>query len=965
MKKIVNTCFTLIALLITLRCFPQAPGYKNFRLEKDNKLIQLNSIFKDKQGYLFAGTDDGLYKFDGDKYMKIHFENNDQPDTVTAIFQDKKEKMWIGFKSGKIANIINKKLAFIDPEEALPKKKITAFLEDMENNIWFSTNGEGIYYFRNNKLYLVNEEDGLSDLNISCLVLAANGDVLAGSDQGINVCHIDNGQKKIRLIGPQNGLPDYIVTSITPAGHDRYWIGLQDKGFCLYDHLQHNIFVPSLAKGWESGQVNSLLQVENVLWLATENYGLCRYDIRADKCFKIPGTILSGHNNNLLQDNQGNIWLSSPEYGMIKTPGETLKLMPVPGSPVFEHVHVILCDKAGNTWLNNEWNDLIRVDQSKQEVVATKIRLTGLNEKTDITSLYLDTNGNIWVGTMGRGIFIVNPITFAYRSFTENMDFINASILSISGSGDKVYVSSLQGSMQINITATKDINNRYEYSNFDSKQTGTNYIYSIFKDSRNRIWFATDGRGLTMLQNSIFTYYDKQQLADDRIYSITEDKKNNIWFSTADEGIYKFDGKTFTNYGLNQGLTDVNISVLKTDKAGNIIIVHKKGLDILDPVTGNVSYISASHGIATVNAEDLGAVATDTAGNVMVSTRDGILTYTAPQHVINKPTALIESVQLFLMEIPETRQHVFDHDENNFTFNYTGLYYSSPEKVYYKYKLEGLDSNWIITTDRSKNFPKLAHGKYVFHIQAALNKNFSNASEASYSFTIRQAFYKTPWFIGSCALLFMLLLYWYIRNREATLKKNERLQQEKIQFQFEVLRNQVNPHFLFNSFNTLISTIEDEPKQAAEYAAHLSDFFRNIVNQRDKDTISLKEEISSLLSYIFLQQKRYGEHFKININLTEEQQLKTNIPPLTLQLLVENAIKHNIVSKETALLVNISIDANHFLTVRNNCNPRISKQEGAGLGLQNIINRYRLLSNKPVTVSNDGKYFIVSLPLLN
>lgn len=184
------------------------------------------------------------------------------------------------------------------------------------------------------------------------------------------------------------------------------------------------------------------------------------------------------------------------------------------------------------------------------------------------------------------------------------------------------------------------------------------------------------------------------------------------------------------------------------------------------------------------------------------------------------------------------------------------------------------------------------------------------------------------------------------------------------QSQLQGLKSQVNPHFLFNSFNTLISTIEDDPKNAAEYATQLSDFFRNVVNQRDKDIISLKDEINSLHTYFYLQQKRYGSNLKCEINISDVQQETYMIPPLTLQLLVENAVKHNAVSKETPLLISLFISDEKYLDISNNINPKINKAGGAGMGLQNIINRYRLLTDTPVKVYNDQEYFIVSLPLL-
>ncbi len=961
-------CFyiTFIALSFFFQAAAQLPGYKYFKLEKDNKTIKINCSYKNKNGYLYAGTDNGLYKFDGEKFIRINFENPEYTDTVTAIFQDRQQKSWIGFKSGRIANIVNKKLQYYNPEEGTPKKKITAFLQDNENNLWFSTNGEGIYIIRGRRLYLLNEEDGLSDLNVNTITLADNGDVLAATDQGIQVCSIKNGKKAVSIIGPRLGLPDYIVTSIINAGKNTYWVGLQDKGFCLYDHNNKKIVVPEAASNWKYGQVNSMLNAHNMLWIATQDSGLYKYSYSDEKIMSVPQVNIGNNISGLLQDNQGNIWLSFPNYGFVRTPGESLKLIAIPGDPVFEHVHAILSVKNGDIWVNDYYNDLIRIFLKNGIYQAQKIKIPGLTEKTDITSLYQDVYENIWVGTMGKGLFILDPHSFVHRGFTENHLFNNSSVLSINGRGNTLYASSLQGTMVVELTSgNSDIYKPYHYTNYDNTSTGTNYIYTIFKDSKDRIWFATDGNGLTMLKGKDFSYFNNKELIkDDHIYSITEDKKGNIWFSTASAGVYKFDGKTFTNYSVNDGLSSLNISVLKTDHAGNIIIVHKMGLDILDPQTGNISYLNSSQGLPKINAEDLGAVTQDSAGRVMVNTVSGILSYSFPENSLQKPTTLIESVQLFLKEIDEDRPKVFSYDENNFTFNYTGLYYSDPEKVYYQYKLEGLDSSWVITRDRSKNFPKLEPGTYTFHIQSSLNKNFKNADEASYHFIIKKAFYKQYWFITVCVLLAMALLYWYIKSREASLKKLERFRREKIQFQFEVLRNQVNPHFLFNSFNTLISTIEEDPKMAVEYAEQLSDFFRDIVNYRDKEIIPLKEETDLLQTYFFLQQKRHGNNVELVSNLSEQQKMQYFIPPLTLQLLMENAIKHNAVSKETRLIISLEITADEYLLVKNNIHARHSKQVGAGMGLQNIMNRYNLLSSKRVLITNDEKYFIVSLPLL-
>ena len=112
-----------------------------------------------------------------------------------------------------------------------------------------------------------------------------------------------------------------------------------------------------------------------------------------------------------------------------------------------------------------------------------------------------------------------------------------------------------------------------------------------------------------------------------------------------------------------------------------------------------------------------------------------------------------------------------------------------------------------------------------------------------------------------------------------------------------------------------------------------------------------------------MQQQRYGNHLKLNITATEDEKQSIYIPPLTLQLLIENAIKHNAVSKETPLEINIFIE-NEYTIVSNNINPKLHKQPGTGMGIKNIINRYNLLSHKKVVITNPIKNFIVSLPIL-
>ncbi|MBK5286519.1 MAG: histidine kinase, partial [Bacteroidia bacterium] len=261
-------------------------------------------------------------------------------------------------------------------------------------------------------------------------------------------------------------------------------------------------------------------------------------------------------------------------------------------------------------------------------------------------------------------------------------------------------------------------------------------------------------------------------------------------------------------------------------------------------------------------------------------------------------------------------------------------------------------------------YPVLPPGNYVFRVRTSLIPSFANSSETIYRFEILTPVWKRWWFISLAMLILASLIYAYILSQEKRVQQVERLKKEKIEFQFETLKSQVNPHFLFNSFNTLISVIEQKPEVAVEYVEKLSQFFRNIVTYREKDTISLAEEITLADTYIYLQWKRYGDSLKLNMQVPSLATTNYFIPSLSLQLLIENAIKHNAVSHETPLTITISFSNDERLVISNNINEKIEKAPSAGIGLQNIVNRFKYLTQRSVDIEQTREYFRVSLPLL-
>jgi two-component system, LytTR family, sensor kinase len=195
-----------------------------------------------------------------------------------------------------------------------------------------------------------------------------------------------------------------------------------------------------------------------------------------------------------------------------------------------------------------------------------------------------------------------------------------------------------------------------------------------------------------------------------------------------------------------------------------------------------------------------------------------------------------------------------------------------------------------------------------------------------------------------------------------SLEEQEMLKRESLHAQLDALKTQVNPHFLFNNLNTLSAIIPEHPKQAVDFVQQLSKVYRHILDVKDEKSIPLKEELDVLKAYAFLLKTRFGNNVNIDIRVADEK-MQSRIVPLSLQLLMENAIKHNVVSADKPL--NIDVYAvNGTLVVSNNLQKKNQLSESTGIGLNNIRNRYKLLGDKQVMVAESDSSFTVSIPLI-
>ena len=214
----------------------------------------------------------------------------------------------------------------------------------------------------------------------------------------------------------------------------------------------------------------------------------------------------------------------------------------------------------------------------------------------------------------------------------------------------------------------------------------------------------------------------------------------------------------------------------------------------------------------------------------------------------------------------------------------------------------------------------------------------------------------------SFLILSMLVVHaiQFFRNWKKSVIMQEQLKREQLDLQYETLKSQINPHFLFNSLNAITSLIKKDPEKATLFVQKLSDVFRYVLEQKDKEITTVDAEMKFVESYIFLQKIRFGDNLMLN---TDVKDWDKSVVPLSFQMLIENAIKHNVISREFPLTISIYSKNDNYIAFTNNLKKK-DPVATSGTGLNNIRSRFSYFTSRPVIVSEDETSFTVEIPVL-
>lgn len=1022
-KQILKSLHPSIFLMRTLRYLLTIllfiPGFlfaqrspNNFRHLTPNEGLSnetIRGIGIDQYGFIWFGTNFGLNRFDGIHVKSWFHKSQDSTslanDFVRSLLGDSKGRIWIGGDPG-FCQYDYAHDAFIRYSNS--EANIQDIDEDSQGRIWVATNA-GLRQLDTLKHTLLEVSfpadtaiNTLFHSSIRDLHCSPNGTILMATWKGVLLYDpAANRSSLISSSNPQKLIPDNDITALTTDHEGNIWVGSRFMHATITRISADLTSSKSYSHFYQKGKKftpNTLVRLytdhSGHIWAGSTYSGLASYDAGSDQFINfendpvLPNSIGGASAITIMEDRSGMIWVGSEGFGVnYFNPRQDIigwirpnKYLPatLPG----DWCRTVISDRHQQLWIGTG-RGLAILDQAGNVIkVFTNDDSTHPDlHSLSIRSLMEDKKGRIWIGT-SNGLNRYDPSTGVMKFYTAS-DGIPTRFTwfvrqlkdgrIVAGTNVGLFLYSEDSSRFVNagnIPALKELN----------------FSVRCFTEAANGYWWIGTFNNGVLVYNpateSLVRHLEhsnkRNGLSSNYIHDIREDRDGNMWIATRNKiSYYEVARDTVTQLGTRDGLPNDWIGGILIDSLSRVWISTGNGLCVMDARNRQVKSFGLQDGLLTTQFNDQpGYVRPD--GAFLFTTMKGVaivnpvkynwqdsipVPYLTSFTVAGKPwkgTGNLEAV----------RNIRLGPTENFFSIEMIGLQYYTPDQVWYAYKLEGLNEDWIYTRERLVNYTNVPGGDYVFRYKTSTRFNQWNVPEKTLMIHIDTIFYRTWWFktfIVLLALTGLLLFYRYrIRQKEKVMQlegKAQSLEKEKALVMYENLKQQLNPHFLFNSLTSLSGLIETDQKLAGSFLEQMSKIYRYILKNRDSETVTLKEEVDFVQVFINLQKTRFREGLQVEMTI-DPALLKKKIVPVTLQNMVENAIKHNVIDAESPLIITISTEGDQVV-VKNNLQKKNKVETSNRQGLVSLRSLYHYLTDKPVVVKETADFFQISIPLLS
>jgi len=732
------------------------------------------SLMQTKDGYLWIATQEGLVRFNGFEFDIFDRDNTPafQSNYVTALATARDGTLWIGFEGGGLVSLKNMSFQSFNTSHGLLSNNIRAILGTGDGSVWVGTDRglNRIYKKKVEKIQL----PGISASNLYVYALHENqqGKIMVGTDNmGLFILKPTAGNVTMEKVI----LKGFHISTIFQDSSNGLWVGTAKSGLIYMQGGKSKFYTRK--NGLSSNNITTLYkEPKGNLWIGTHGGGLNR--LQPDGKISILDSNYGLSNNiihSILEDREGNLWIGTHGGGINRLKGTKVITYGPKHGLVHDNIRGIFQDSRGTLWIGCEGGGVFSYKNHKFRQYTTKNGLGNNN----VFTICETGDGSVWFGTYGGGISRFKDGQFTTITTRDGL----------SGDFVKCIYNDRRGNLWVG-TYGNGLN-RISNGNIQSYKIeqglSSNRISAILEDKQGNLWVGTLGGGINLLSDGKFkTYNKKTGFPSDIILSIYEDREQIIWIGGYAGLVCYRDGK-FSLISKKDGLFDHLIYRILEDNGGNFWMSCNKGifriprqelLDIVDKkeVTFNMTTFGIEDGMA--NAECNGVC--QPAG---WQTRDGKLWFPTikgavvidPKSIpINTiaPPVVIEKVLIDKKPYAIQTGVMAPPGKGNLEIHYAGLSYVDPQKVSYKYILEGFTEEWEEVGSRhSAYFTNLSPGAYRFLVQAANNDGFWSNSTALFEFKLKPFFYQTTWFMALVAIMIILMAYSFYKYRVRRLNK--------------------------------------------------------------------------------------------------------------------------------------------------------------------------------------------------
>ncbi len=936
----IRLCFLIVFAFVWAMPATIAQNFDFARYSIEEGLSQsyVTTIFQDSRGYLWVGTSGGgLCQFDGKSFTEYGQKDGLDGTIITAIAEDQDGHLWIGATWGGVTRFDGKTFQSFTEKEGMPNSEISSIVTDDDGRIWVGTPG-GIGVIEKGKVVCTYaQKEGMQHVNVRSLFYDSNV-LWIGTKAGLTKLEED----VFTHYNIPNPEEDEHVTCIAKDAEGAICIGTNKRIYDL-DADRNQLVeksIPMLPQGYPIKAI-AKDSMGNV-WTALEGYGI----------YKIGATITSYTSNNGLPDNNvstlmvdrvGNLWVGTNGNGLLKFRGEGFTYYDYIEGLNTGNIFSILKD-GNDIWVGTSTNGAYRYNGNEVVNYTTE---NGLPDNS-VRSIIKGHGSTIWLAT-NKGLVQYNG-----RSLT-----------SIDGplKGKETRSLLLDSEGMLWIGTLGDYLYRYDGQNFQhyNSEDGlfNNNAHTLFQDSKGFLWVGSGG-GMFRHNNGTFTHF-KEGLCNSYVGSIVEDKNGHIWIGT-DACIAVLKNDTFIPYTLEDGLTSNTVYLMVVDVQNQLWVGTNKGIDRIqlteNSTPASIKNYGLKEGFKGVECNSR-AVYYNEDGHLWFGTVKGLIQYNPANDQLNTtpPQTHITNVRLFLQGVNWNDTSYSSHavgwhhlpnklhlpyDQNHLTFDFIGLDLSHPKKVRYSWMLEGFDKNWSpITQQNTTTYANLDPGTYTFKVKAHNSDGVWNEAYTTYENIVVAApppppppFWKTWWFYCLLGLVVFMPLYYFIVIRTKYLRVSKQILEERVRIRTQAISRQNEEkevmlkeihHRVKNNLQIISSLINLQSHYIEdERALELFDECKNRVNSmalihekiyesKDLANININEYISELINNLV---KLYGMEPEIDLDLhIEVNSFKLDIlVPIGLILneTISNSLKYAFEGRERgAIVVHLTRTANH------------------------------------------------------